>query len=507
MMKPLLILVALLGAFALFAQDLTPIKWGAEFPLARGNESNYRLESSSADGYQLWLEPERAPAALLDFEHTHRVRQTQVLRNLYRIPNLDFQDLIIGKRDTLACFAAYDKELQMQTLFTAPYRNRKLGALRPAFTFAIPEAWSSSPVQSVQDNQFRTSPTLYQSPERTHFVYIKAFRPPGSKSHSVYMVAVFDENGEHQWHRQIDRSSSAEFITGLDVEINDLGEVMILAQLQASRNFALAQGTPHIAGYRMQLFQCTPDTTHDVDIYPEPGIVPLNSRLHLPPGQTDQLMIVGLYQDLTTPLINDGFYIKRIQLGQAIFTAGYYPFSRFTLTNNSGTKSWENRLVLRDYFQLSDGSFGVVAEVAYALTSPGPTSNTAYLSHQVLIPMFNAEGHLQRISTLDKFLMADDYALSSYGLGVGEDQLHFVYNERGQSLRTKVPDLEIKSKGLGTVLQTLNADGSWSKPQVLAVHKDLKHEPLPQGAIFTEDYCFFPAESPKNVSIGTVSLK
>ena len=181
-------------------------------------------------------------------------------------------------------------------------------------------------------------------------------------------------------------------------------------------------------------------------------------------------------------------------------------FSRFTLNNNSGTKSWENRLVLRDFFQLSNGNFGVITEVAYALSAPGPGSNTTFVSHQLLIPVFNARGHLQRISTLDKYLLVDNYALSSYSLGVEKDRLHFVYNERGQSLRTKFPDLEIKSKGLGTVLQTLNANGNWEAPQLLAVHKDLKYDPLPQGAIFTKDYCFIPAESPKNVRIGTVQL-
>ena len=110
-------------------------------------------------------------------------------------------------------------------------------------------------------------------------------------------------------------------------------------------------------------------------------------------------------------------------------------------------------------------------------------------------------------STLDKYLLADDYALSSYGLGVGEDRLHFVYNERGQSLRTKFSGLNIRNKGLGTVIQTLNSDGTWRQPHLLAVHKGLKHKPLPQGAIFTEDYCFLPAESPKNVRVGTVNLK
>ncbi len=246
-MKPLLFLAILLNVISLFAQDDIPISWGAEFPLGRGNESSYRLESSSVDGYQLWLKPERAPAALLDFNHTHRVQQTQILRTLYNKPNLTFQDLILGQHDTLACFTAYDKESQKQMIFVAPYRSRQLGTLRFLFSFDLPLSWSTSPVQSVQDNQFRTSPTLYQSPDRTRFVYVKSYRPEGVKSHSIYMVVVFDEHGTLQWAQRVDRTKSAEFITGLDVEINNRGEVMILAQLKASRNFALAQCIPHIA--------------------------------------------------------------------------------------------------------------------------------------------------------------------------------------------------------------------------------------------------------------------
>ena len=511
-MKPLLFVFALFFSANLIGQTATPpdstVNWGSEFPLAPGLEKNYKLVSTAPNGYQLWLYPQRAPAALLNFNHKHRLRQTRTYRAFYDRPNLRFQGFSFGLNDTLAFFEERDRRAEQQQVFVSSYKNGELGPLRPLISFDLSHNWSAVSIRSAQNYRLQDISPLCQSPNKALFAYVETLSPGVTNTHPRYIVTVINEAGDILWSKEVDRTDAAEYITALDVAVTDQGEVLILAQLHASRNYAMARGLPHIAGYRMQIFHCTADTVIDIDIHPRQDIIPMASRLHLPPRQGDQVMVVGMYQDNSTNHVTDGFYIKRINLAEARYTADYYPYSRFAMNQGELVdKHWQNRMVLRDYFQFADGSFGLVAELAFPRSGPGPGGNTSYFTHQLLIPMFSPNGELLRLASLDKYLISSDLAESSYGLGVVNDQLHIVYNERGQSLRRKFPDVDMRNKSFGTVLSTLDVNGTWAAHRLLAARNDINFDPLPRRAIFTDSFCFLPAENHKNVSIGTIALE
>lgn len=510
MIKTLHLTLILLLSCALLAQKDSVVKqavsWGADFSLNKGKLLDYQLGNIGNDSYQLWLTPEQAPAAMLSFNHEHQLRTTQLYRLQYDKPNLEFQDFITGVNDTSICFKEHDFTTDVVKLYTASYKRNELGPLRPLSTFSLPEGWSTSPIQADQKREAWGVTPISRSPNKSVFAYVEAMSPKIFRSQSSFIVSVFDERGQFFWSKRIDKGDSAEYITALDVAVSDRGEVFILAQLQASQAFAIERRMPHIAGYRMQMFHCTQDTVRDVDIFPEDGIVPLVSRIHLTAGQAGKVMIAGLYQNLASAAATDGFFVKRIDLDQSSYTADHYPFAQFDLGNIASTKNWLNRLVLRDYFQFADGSFGVVAEIAYTLSTQGGSSNRAYFSHHALIAMFNPEGELQRISVLDKQLNTSNLSHCSYGMGVSNDQLYFVYNEKGTSLNNRFVDSSIGNQALGTVIRALGSDGAWKDPILLNTAQTARDYIPPGSAIITDNYCFLLGRSRKRIRVGTVNL-
>ena len=509
-MKALHLILALLLSCVLFAQKNSirdqPVAWGADFSLTKGNLLDYQLETTGNGGYQLWLTPDQAPAALLSFNHEHQLLATELYRMQYEKPRLRFQDFVEGANDTSICFVERDFANEAVNVYTTPYQNGRMGTLKPLHTYPLLINWITSPISTQQTQRWGTTP-LSRSPNKSIFAYVEALRPKVVNTQSSFMVIVFDESGQVLWSKRIDKGDAAEYITALDVAVSDRGEVFILAQLHASQTFAVAQGIPHAAGYRMQLFRCTKEAIEDIDVYPNEGIAPLVSRIHLSATHADQVMIAGLYQNLGSPSTADGFFIKRIDLDRTEYTADHYPFAQLDLGDVASTKDWQSRLVLRDYFQFADGSFGIIAEVAYALSSRGTAPTRSYFTHHALIAMFDPVGALQRVRVLDKQLVTSNLAHCSYGLGTSDEQLYFVYNEKGVSLRNRFEGAVIKNQALGTVIRALRSDGSWMDPILLGASQASRDYVLPESAIVTDDHCFFLGQSRKRIRVGAVGLR
>jgi hypothetical protein len=474
--------------------------WGADFPRTKG-EVNFQLFSPTENAYHLFLDPNKAPKALLTFNNQHTLLKNEQFEQRFNLEPLVFQGAISSRSNSFTCFSLFLPKKSTQTVMLAPFRDGALGNLNPLFSYERSTAESESAISTDKYNNLGVVSPLYRSPDGTKLAYIQCISKRTVNTQSQFVIAVMNEFGELLWRRKLELENVAEYITVLDATISNDGKVILLTQLHASKTFAASVGTPHIAGYRCQVFSIDETAIQDIDIYLEEEEAPLESRLFLPGGTSDVVTVCGLYNNLALEGGNNGVFINTMNIDEQTFTSNTHPFSN-VLDSNSNYSDWQDKLILRDFFLLDNGDFGFIAEVAY-ISTPQRVANAqqvSFATHQLIIPWFNKQGDLERIATLDKKLFTSNPLASSFAVGAKGNQLHFLYNT--EATTTLPIPADAKRNSIFTISRTLNTQAGWSSERIVAINTEKKKEILARRSTFANNQTFLIAADRKSFQVG-----
>ncbi|WP_020539644.1 hypothetical protein [Lewinella cohaerens] len=510
-MKHLALLSLCLLSQLVFAQKSTDLlfstssiqantTWGADFPRIKG-KVNFQLFSPTENAYHLFLDANKVPKAILKFSNQHTLLNNEQFEQKFNLSPLVFQGAISSRSNSFICFSQFSRKESTQTIMLAPFQDGTLGRLSTLFSYEIPTAQSENPISTDKYNNLGVVSPIYRSPDGTKLAYIQCISKRTVNTQARFVFAVMNEFGELLWQRKLELEKVAEYITVLDATISNDGKVILLTQLHASKAFAASVGTPHIAGYRCQVFSIDEATIQDIDIYLEEGEAPLESRLFLPGGTSDVVTVCGLYNNLALEGGNNGVFINTMNIDEQTFTSNTHPFSN-VLNSNSNYSDWQDKLILRDFFLLDNGDFGFIAEVAY-ISTPQRVANAqqvSFATHQLIIPWFNKQGNLERIATLEKKLYTSNPLVSSFAVGAKGDQLHFLYNT--EATTTLPIPANAKRNAIFTISRRLNAQAEWSVERIVAINTEKKKEVLARRSVFVDNQVFLIAADQKSFQVG-----